>query len=182
MKKLFFTFAFIVLSVVVCLGQSSNKQADLFVKGTNLPITNLTTTDGHKITSDELKGKVVVYNFGFENCPPCHIKMKGLNSLYNKYKNNNDVVILYISLDNEETTKVYKAKYNAGYQFVSINKIKPENLRKSAISCPAIVIVDKTGKIVYKKSGGAMDEKTVEENLLENISRIVDDELNKSNS
>ncbi len=63
------------------------------------PAFQLTTLDGHVITSDQLRGKVVLLNFWASWCPPCRFEMPGFESVYEKQKDNNFVVI-GVSMDN----------------------------------------------------------------------------------
>lgn len=64
-------------------------------------------TSGAIKTVDELKGKVVLINFWASWCPPCRAEMPSLNALYNKLKNDDRFVFLFISED-EDLTKAKK--------------------------------------------------------------------------
>ena len=46
---------------------------------------SLTTIDGEKYDTTSLKGKVVVLNFWFVDCPPCRKEIPELNKLVKKY-------------------------------------------------------------------------------------------------
>ena len=48
------------------------------------------------------KGKVIVINFWATWCPPCIAEMPSMELLYQNYKDNEDVVFLFVS--NEEVT------------------------------------------------------------------------------
>jgi peroxiredoxin len=62
--------------------------------GNPAPDFTVTTIDGKKVSISSLKGKVVVLNFWFTQCPPCREEMPTLNTFVDKYKNNKDVVFL----------------------------------------------------------------------------------------
>lgn len=55
-------------------------------KGKPLPDFTLYTVDGTAITSNDLKGKVVMINFWSTTCGPCIIEMPELNRLQEDYK------------------------------------------------------------------------------------------------
>lgn len=62
--------------------------------GNTAPDFTVTTIDGKKVSIKSLKGKVVVLNFWFTQCPPCREEMPTLNTFVDKYKDNKDVVFL----------------------------------------------------------------------------------------
>ncbi|MDH7462845.1 TlpA disulfide reductase family protein [Chitinophagaceae bacterium 26-R-25] len=62
--------------------------------GAPAPDFTVTTIDGKKVSIKSLKGKVVVLNFWFTQCPPCREEMPTLNTFVDKYKGNKDVVFL----------------------------------------------------------------------------------------
>lgn len=62
--------------------------------GSAAPDFTVTTIDGKKVSIKSLKGKVVVLNFWFTQCPPCREEMPTLNTFVDKYKDNKDVVFL----------------------------------------------------------------------------------------
>ena len=51
------------------------------------------------------QGKPMVVNFWATWCPPCRAEMPSMETLWNKNKNNN-FVILAVSVDREKTSKV----------------------------------------------------------------------------
>src|SRR5262249_20333011 len=51
-----------------------------------VPAFNVTSLDGQKLDLSALKGKVVVLNFWFIDCPPCQAEMPSLNTLVSEFK------------------------------------------------------------------------------------------------
>jgi peroxiredoxin len=76
---------------------SSNEQA--------APAFQLTTLDGKVITSDQLRGKVVLLNFWASWCPPCRFEMPGFESVYEN-KKSQDFVVIGVSMDNGSPASV----------------------------------------------------------------------------
>lgn len=62
--------------------------------GNAAPDFTVTTIEGKKVSIKSLKGKVVVLNFWFTQCPPCREEIPTLNTFVDKYKNNKNVVFL----------------------------------------------------------------------------------------
>ena len=80
-------------------------------KGKPLPDITLNTIDGRTITSNDLKGKVVMINFWATTCGPCIIEIPELNRLQEDYK---DKVVFLAPLPQD---KVKAAKLLAKYPF-----------------------------------------------------------------
>lgn len=105
----------------------------------------LTTIDGTRYSSNQLKGKVIVLNFWFVNCGPCRREMPELNQLVQQYDENESVVFLGLALDPphelpdflEKNTFLYDI---AGDAIYLCDKFKVTNY-------PSNVIIDKNGNI-----------------------------------
>ena len=62
------------------------------------PALQLTTLDGQSMSSDSLRGKVVLVNFWATWCPPCRIEMPGFQAVYDR-KRSQGFVVLGLSTD-----------------------------------------------------------------------------------
>lgn len=107
--------------------------------------------DGSVITSDQLKGKIVVMNFWFLACRSCIMEIQELNALQEQYKNDTDVVFLAVTFDAKEPVKkaLFKQKFSY-HQIVGARDIC-DAYHISAY--PTHVLIDKTGSIYHMKSG-----------------------------
>ncbi|HEU4990294.1 MAG TPA: TlpA disulfide reductase family protein [Gemmatimonadaceae bacterium] len=65
----------------------------------------LTTLDGEAVTSQELRGKVVLLNFWATWCPPCRLEMPGFESVYNLNKDRG-FIVLGVSMDGADPAAV----------------------------------------------------------------------------
>ncbi|MHB1863049.1 MAG: TlpA disulfide reductase family protein [Gemmatimonadaceae bacterium] len=72
-----------------------------------VPPFQLTTLAGQPVSSDQLRGKVVLINFWASWCPPCRFEMPGFESVYERNKNR-DFVVLGVSMDAGSTDGVKK--------------------------------------------------------------------------
>jgi thiol-disulfide isomerase/thioredoxin len=109
---------------------------------------------GEFVTLSSLKGKVVFINFWATWCPPCVGEMPSINKLYEKYKNNDDVIFIMIDVDaNLEKANAFmqKRKYNMPlYEMASgVN----DQIFSGVL--PTTVVVDKKGRISFKGEGAA---------------------------
>ena len=87
--------------------------------GKRAPDFTMTDLNGHEISSETTKGKVVVLNFWFVSCKPCIAEIPELNEVYKTYKNNSDVVFASITFDKKEKVDVFLEKHPLQYPVVS---------------------------------------------------------------
>jgi thiol-disulfide isomerase/thioredoxin len=97
----------------------------------------------------DAEGKVVLINFWATWCPPCIAEMPSLQALYDDY--DDKVVFLFVTNDNLETVKQFKAKKD--FDFLVYNPVNaiPKELQTRSI--PRTFIINKNGEIVVDESG-----------------------------
>jgi len=111
----------------------------------------LTDLNGSTVNFNDFEGKVVFLNFWATWCPPCVGEMPQIQQLYNKFKNNSEIVFLLVS--NEELSKIKPFVDNKEYTFpVYSSKYKSPDIFASQ-SIPTTFVISKKGKIVVKESG-----------------------------
>jgi cytochrome oxidase Cu insertion factor (SCO1/SenC/PrrC family) len=154
-KKRVFSVTGVLLVILVIIflvnprlifGQQSHEinGVSKYLKSTTF---QLTGTTGEKIFSDSLKGKVVVLNFWFIGCRPCHAKSKKLEKLAEYYKNNREVAIISIDSSPKDS---YAKFLEEALKYSSNIKYAYDNLGNSAAAFgvtgyPTEYILDKTG-------------------------------------
>jgi len=119
-----------------------------------------TTIDGKNIDTSDLKGKVVVLNLWFINCPNCVQEIKLLNALVDEFKDNKEVVFLAPAVSSAKELTPFLAKNPFKYQVIpSANNIilgkfgtidKDGNITSPF---PMHYVVDRTGVITLKMEG-----------------------------
>jgi len=109
---------------------------------------------GRTVDIAELKGKVVFINFWASWCPPCRAEMPSLENLYQKLKDDNRFVFLFM---NEDEDKNKAAQYLQKNQFTiplhSISGNVPAEIFSGTL--PTTVVLNKEGKVVLKHQGMA---------------------------
>lgn len=124
--------------------------------------------DGKNYSLENLKGKVIVVNFWFTSCTPCVEEMPELNSLVEKYKNNEDVVFLGFSKDSEEKIRSFLKKKQFDYTLFA--ESKELAMKYGVFVYPTHMIIDKNSKIKFSEMGylpnvGKRLENTIDELL-----------------
>jgi len=134
----------------------------------NKPATDFTLKklDGGTVTLSALRGKVVVLDFWATWCGPCQASFPFLQKVYEKYKDNPDVVIL--AMDTWERVKadaregvVRKFIENHGYTFPVV--FDDNEVEKYGVEgIPTKFLIDKKGMIQFKDVGFYTGEEMVD--------------------
>lgn len=74
------------------------------IQGSSAPLVQadwqlIRLSDQQQVSLSSLKGKVILINAWATWCPPCRQEMPSLQTLYDHYKSNPDMVFLFVSLD-----------------------------------------------------------------------------------
>jgi thiol-disulfide isomerase/thioredoxin len=124
-----------------------------FVKNPkSVPELTMTTLDGKTITSKELAGKVVIYNFWATWCVPCRTEIPDLIKLQTQYKDH--LVIIGVLSEDEPGPNVsrFASDYKMNYPIV------PETPELTAAftgiyALPTTFMVGPDGRIMQKHVG-----------------------------
>ncbi|PYR37811.1 MAG: hypothetical protein DMF89_15820 [Acidobacteria bacterium] len=112
----------------------------------------VTDIEGRTISSESLRGKIVLVNFWATWCPPCRAEIPDLIRLQSKYRDR--LIVLGISED-EVGIEVVKAFAEAQHMNYPIAMTSPE-LRKifrGVVALPTTFVIDREGKVVQKHVG-----------------------------
>ena len=119
----------------------------------NIPLPDFTIEklDGSKFSSDELKGKTVVMDFFATWCGPCRRALPKMHQMYHAYKEDENVVFMFISTD-KDRSKVKPFVENNQYTFpVYYSSGLSETLGVKGV--PTFFVIDPSGNIRYEKIG-----------------------------
>ncbi|MBS1528785.1 MAG: TlpA family protein disulfide reductase [Bacteroidetes bacterium] len=131
--------------------------------GVQAPDFTAKTVDGKSIRLSDLKGKVVVLNFWFIACAPCHAEAPALKKIAAQF--DKDVTFISIARETEDDLK----KYVVDNAFFDTNIAdKSSDISKGiyhVFGFPTTIVVDKQGKIKYYTLGGSTSEAGSEKEL-----------------
>jgi thiol-disulfide isomerase/thioredoxin len=123
-------------------------------KFTNLSGIKFKDAEGNSIDLGDLKGKVIFLNFWATWCPPCQAEMPSVNQLYEQFRNNKDVVFLFIDADGDfAKAKKFMDRKKYSLPVYSMESSVPEEIFKGSL--PTTVVFDKEGRLSYKGEGAA---------------------------
>jgi peroxiredoxin len=126
--------------------------ADVSEEDRSPPPWAVTLPDGQALTSDDLKGKVVLVNFWATWCPYCHKEKPAIDSFWKDHRGRGFEVIS-ISID-DTPEKIAAWMQDENYAFMAA----PTNASVAAAfghvaSVPTSFIVDTEGRIRHKIAG-----------------------------
>ncbi|MGC9125609.1 MAG: peroxiredoxin family protein, partial [Caldisericaceae bacterium] len=106
-------------------------------------------TSGNVVKLSELKGKVILIDFWATWCGPCKMTIPHVEALYERYKDNKNVVVLGISVDDPSTAQSVPAfiKQNGMQYLVVSDSNGSVSSLYGVSSIPRFFIIDKNGRI-----------------------------------
>jgi thiol-disulfide isomerase/thioredoxin len=128
----------------------------------------LKTTDmyGKSWNLKDLKGKIVVLNFWFINCPPCRAEIPHLNKIVEKYKSESDIVFLAVALDDKSEIESFLKQIPFQYTIIDRGGWLAQGY--GIKSFPTNVVLDREGIVRFHATGYSTTlpywiEKSIEE-------------------
>lgn len=154
------------------------------------PLFTLKDLSGKAVSLASLKGKTVIIDFWATWCGPCIMSFPGMQIAQNKYKNNPDVVFLFIDAwenGSDYLPGVKKFIADKGYSFhVLVDETGADKRQSKVISTfkvegiPTKFIIDKNGDIRFKYVGYTGSTEGVVNEVTAMI-ELLDDPIAKTN-
>ena len=146
------TVVMLILAIILYGMVGGNNEAPDFT---------LRDTEGVTFSLSEYEGKkVVILDFMFSTCEPCEKLVKEAIEPYSKKMDNDEVVIISVSVFGEDSEKTLR-EYAEGYGWRHALDIDPNDsenkgevtLDYKVTGTPKIFIIDKKGEMTYSHTG-----------------------------
>jgi thiol-disulfide isomerase/thioredoxin len=127
------------------------------------PVFTARDLDGRDVSTDSLRGKVVIINFWATWCPPCRAEIPALIALQEKYRDR--VQIIGISEDEApaEVVKKFAVEHAMNYPIV-MSTPEIEKMFPGIGALPTSYVVNRDARVVQKHVG-MLTAKTTEQEL-----------------
>lgn len=122
------------------------------LKDTIAPDWTLKSLDSKNISLSDFKGRIVLVDFFYKDCPPCRKAIPILQSLHEKYKTKGLNVIGIDPID-EEDSVVKHFISEAGITYEVLMDKKDVNKDYHVSGYPTLYLIDREGKVIYAESG-----------------------------
>ncbi|WP_010182579.1 TlpA family protein disulfide reductase [Aquimarina agarilytica] len=139
-----------VLFLVTFLSNAQTNNTALKV-GDEFPYFELETIDGHTVTSDDIRGKLVFFNLWFIHCKPCIDELPELNTLKDHYED--DVIFISATFENESDVKQFLLHTKFNFEYIATDAGPFLKNQIGNISYPKNFIIDYDGTIKAIKGG-----------------------------
>lgn len=133
------------------LAMPKPRESDYFVDGKPISSINEKDMDGKRFNLKDQKGKVVVLNFWFVDCPPCQMEIPQLNTLVDSFANHPDVVFMSVALDEKYDIENFLRSHHFKYRIIDGGRYIANDL--GIKSFPTHVVLNREGKVVFHTSG-----------------------------
>ena len=158
MKRLFFILAALLVSLQMSAQNDKPARAELSI-GSTMPSFTIESSVYGKITSADLKGKVVLINLFATWCPPCQKELAEVQKvLWPKYKDNAKFKMLVLGREHTDAD-LEKYKRKKGFTF----PLYPDPARGvfskfADQTIPRTYLYGKDGKLIYSAIGYSPEE------------------------
>jgi len=121
------------------------------------------TKDMNRVSLSDFRGRGVVVNFWATWCPPCKKELPYFESMYTKYSDREEFMMVNLTDGNRETVDIVKSFINRnGYTFPVYYDTSADAAYSYGVSSiPVTLFIDSKGRLVHRQTG-AMSEAVLE--------------------
>ncbi len=131
------------------------RESTYFRTGKEFSAFKTSDTNHNKINLREARGKIIVLNFWFINCPPCRMEIPSLNELVEIYKGNDTVLFIGVALDDKYNIQEFLKSFPFNYHIVHEGKFIADQY--GIRGYPTHVVIDQEGKVYFHTTGLALN-------------------------
>jgi len=144
----------------------------------------LVDMQGEKVKASDYKGKIVVLDFWATWCVPCIMSFPGMQEAVNRYKDDSDVVFLFI--DTWERDKDYKKKatellrqrgFNFHVLFDDMNRGNGLVDKYGVKGIPTKIFIDKKGRVRFNSPATSFTTKDTFDEVVYKIELLKSDNI-----
>ena len=166
MKKILFTFLFLLTSFVAFAQQPSGKS--------QLPAVLLRNLEGKNVKTDTLSnaGRPIIISFFATWCKPCNRELTAISEVYADWQRETGVRLIAVSIDEgQNAEKVRPFVDSKGWEFDILLDPNSNFRRAMGVNLiPHVIVLDGQGKVVLSRSGYTEGG---EEHLIEKVRELV---------
>jgi peroxiredoxin len=158
LTSLFSRLSALAVGAVLFAGSPLLAQNAAGSTGQPAPAWKLVDLDGHQVSSDQFKGKVVVVDFWATWCGPCVSEIPGYIALQKKY-GAQGLVIVGVSMDSKGPQHVKKfAEAHAMNYTILMGDDAITEAFGGFSAIPTTFLIGRDGRILHQKTGSAEAE------------------------
>ena len=106
---------------------------------------------GATVSLAAFQDKVVIMDFWATWCPPCRKTSPYVQTLYEQFADNDDVVVVAVHYDDKGDPAAYMAKHDYTFPVIldGSDVVKAYGITR----IPTFLVIDRTGTVVHKQAG-----------------------------
>jgi len=123
-----------------------------------MPSFTVQTLEGKRVSTDELKGKVLLVNFWATWCPPCQEEMPRLEKeVWQKFRSDDFLMVAVAREQTEQEISEFRKEYGFSFPMAAdVNRAVYQLFGNGGI--PRSYVVNEDGKILFQSVGYTPEE------------------------
>ena len=116
---------------------------------------------GEVVSLDSLRGKIVILDLWATWCPPCALQVPVLNAFYEAHRDDNDVVLYGVSVDQTGVDTIRDWATEHGVVYPNLVGGDPLSRELGAVGFPALFVIGPDG-LLWERHEGVIERETLD--------------------
>jgi len=116
---------------------------------------------GDVVSLDTLRGKIVILDLWATWCPPCALQVPVLNAFYEAHRDDNDVVLYGVSVDQTGVDTIRDWVAEHGVVYPNLVGGDPLSRELGAVGFPALFVIGPDG-LLWERHEGVIERETLD--------------------